>query len=129
MARELERFGYEGFEREVSPWEEEGQGGELFNIDIAWRREKVALELDGPYHYLKKLDKGGSGSEIDGRDGRNIAKERLLKRLGWQVISFSYLQDREREAMTAEEKEQLWGKLLGPLGIAPQGGSDRKVDE
>ena len=120
VARELKRFGYEGLEREVSPWEGEGQGGELFNIDIAWRREKVALELDGPSHYLNKLGKGGSGSEIGGRDGPTIAKERLLKRLGWRVISFSYLENIEREVMAAEKKEQLWGKLLGPFGIAPE---------
>merc|ERR1711981_860366 len=101
---------------------EEGQGSELFKINIAWCREKVALELDGPWHYLKKLGKGGSGSEIGERDGPTIAKERLLKRLGWRVISFSYLQKEEKEAMIAEEKEQLWGKLLGPFGIVPQGG-------
>ena len=129
VAMELQRFGYEGFKREVSPWEEEGEGGELFKIDIAWRREKVALELNGPWHYLKKLVKDGAGSEIGGRDGPTIAKERLLKRLGWRVINFSYLQANEKHLMTTEEKEQLWGKLLGPLGIAPKGGSDQKGDE
>ena len=75
---------------------------------------------------MKKLGKGGSGSEIDGRDGPTIAKERLLKRLGWRVITFSYLQDREREAMAQAERKAMWAQLLGPFGIAPQQGSGRK---
>ncbi|GMH56668.1 hypothetical protein TrRE_jg8475, partial [Triparma retinervis] len=44
IAKELEKFGFGGFEREVSPFGGD-EGGELLKIDIAWVDKKVALEL------------------------------------------------------------------------------------
>ena len=42
VSAELERLGFEGFEREVSP-HIGGEGGELLKIDIAFIRDRVAL--------------------------------------------------------------------------------------
>ncbi|GMH50254.1 hypothetical protein TrRE_jg12323 [Triparma retinervis] len=78
-ARELEKFGFGGFEREVSPFEGD-EGGELLKIDIAWVDKKVALELDGPSHFLKSAKTGKEGR----RNGPTEAKKRLLKSLGWK---------------------------------------------
>jgi len=71
----------------VSPFEGV-EGGELLKIDIAWRKDKVALELDGPTHFLTAL-RGGS-SEIR-LDGPSKAKTRLLESHGWRVHRLSYL--------------------------------------
>mmetsp|Transcript_17625 Transcript_17625/g.44792 ORF Transcript_17625/g.44792 Transcript_17625/m.44792 type:complete len:261 (+) Transcript_17625:174-956(+) len=87
VAKDLVRHGYDGFEREVSPFEGV-EGGELLKIDIAWRKDKVALELDGPTHFLTAL-RGGS-SEIR-LDGPSKAKTRLLESHGWSVHRLSYL--------------------------------------
>ena len=77
---DLEKGGFEGFERETSPWEEGGGVG-MLKIDIAWKEEKVALELDGPSHFLT-----GCGT----RNGSTKAKTELLSALGWKVERFAW---------------------------------------
>jgi very-short-patch-repair endonuclease len=69
-----------GFEhkREVPPVQ--GAGG-MLSIDMACARRRVAVEFDGPWHYLN------NGRE----NGKTVAKRRLLERLGWKVVSLSYL--------------------------------------
>jgi hypothetical protein len=105
MANDLKRFGFSGFETEVTPFDNR-EGGNLLKIDIAWKKEKVALELDGPSHFLSP------SNEID---GPTKAKKRLLKSLGWKVLNMSYLQHRKYEKLSDENKKKLlvgWLKSL-----------------
>jgi hypothetical protein len=66
-------------ENEVSPFPD-SSNSVFMAIDMASREEKVAIEFDGPSHFVRKLD--GSFRH----NGRTLAKTRLLKALGWTVI-------------------------------------------
>jgi len=111
-ARELEKFGFGGFEREVSPFEGD-EGGELLKIDIAWVDKKVALELDGPSHFLKSAKTGKEGR----RNGPTEAKKRLLKSLGWKLRRLDrkvrVKLDKKNEKRRRAFWEKSFGKLLG----------------
>ena len=117
IVRELERFGFTGFKREVSPFDQ-GEGGELLKIDIAFEKERVALELDGPSHFLKSLEERGE-EEDPRRAGSTKAKTRLMESLGWQVLRHGYLSDRKLNKMPEEKRREFWVKKLGELGVEP----------
>ena len=53
---------------------------EFLSIDIAIQESRIAIEVNGPYHYLS--DKS--------LDGSSNSKYRLLEQLGWEVIVISY---------------------------------------
>ncbi|GMH78431.1 hypothetical protein TrST_g4752 [Triparma strigata] len=111
VCKELERWGYGGFEREVSPFEVER---EIFKIDIAWRGEKVALEVDGPTHFLR-----GTDGKLR-RDGPTKAKKRLLEGLGWKVVRLSSRRNEKLKKMEEEGRRKFWKKKLGKVGIHPE---------
>ncbi|CAJ1408388.1 unnamed protein product [Effrenium voratum] len=54
-------------------------------LDIAWPQRKLALEVDGPWHWARTLP-GDVLVEL----GPSRLKRRLLDRLGWQVLHLSY---------------------------------------
>ena len=117
IAKELEQFGFTGFKREVSPFTRD-EGGELLKIDIAFEKERVALELDGPSHFLKKFGEKGEG-EKPRRDGPTKAKTRLMKSLGWKVMRFSWLSKIKLHKRPEEERREFWVKKLGGFGVEP----------
>ena len=53
---------------------------ELLSIDIAIQEPKIAIEVNGPYHYLS--DKT--------LDGSSVLKYRLLEYFGWEVNIIPY---------------------------------------
>ena len=117
IARELERFGFTGFRREVSPFAGH-EGGEQLKIDIVFEKERVALELDGPSHFLKSIEEKGEG-EDPRRDGRTKAKTRLMESLGWKVMRFSSLKKMELDKRSEQERREFWVKKLGGFGVEP----------
>ena len=117
IAKELERSGFKGFRREMSPFAG-SEGGELLKIDIAFEKERVALELDGPFHFLKFLKKKGEG-EKPRRDGSTKAKTRLLESLGWEVTRLGYLNNRKLKKLPGKKRREFWVKKLGKLGVEP----------
>eukprot|EP00187_Rhodella_violacea_P006841 CAMPEP_0174902780 /NCGR_PEP_ID=MMETSP0167-20121228/39846_1 /TAXON_ID=38298 /ORGANISM="Rhodella maculata, Strain CCMP736" /LENGTH=296 /DNA_ID=CAMNT_0016144899 /DNA_START=44 /DNA_END=934 /DNA_ORIENTATION=+ len=117
VAKELSRCGFDGFEMEVPPFEA-GAGGELMKVDIAWKEAKVALELDGPTHFLKSPR--GSAKTLT-RDGPSKAKARLLASLGWKVCGFSYLEAERVNAMSDDDRTQFWKAKLAEFGVRPAG--------
>ena len=110
IAKELEKFGFGGFEREVSPFEGD-EGGELLKIDIAWVDKKVALELDGPSHFLKSAKTGKEGR----RNGPTEAKKRLLKSLGWKVRRLDWKVRVKLDKKNEKERRAFWEKSFGKL--------------
>jgi len=97
----LEEIGFE-HEREVSPFGEgdggkDGDGGgggdfgEFLAIDMACRRRKVAVECDGPSHYLTDLTPGAK-ENYGKENGKTVAKRRLLTQLGWKVVNVPFQQ-------------------------------------
>jgi len=113
VARDLRMFGYQGFVREVSPFKAEG-GGDLLKIDLAWEKEMVAVELDGPSHFLTKPY---TNQYRKRRDGPTVAKERLLRKIGWKYISFSYIRHRTMDFMSKKDRKIVWDTVLGGLDL------------
>lgn len=73
-------------------------------IDIACAERKVAIEVDGPHHYLRKLKK--EEGELSMEDGSTKAKRRFLTRLGWRVINIPFF-EWDRHGSEQEKKEYL----------------------
>jgi RAP domain len=94
---------------------------EILSIDIANIEEKIAIEVDGPTHYVTciddvqgNLDSSGSTIKVNGRleyrvgwtgerqevNGSTALKSRLLQALGWKVIRLPFWE---------------WGALEGDL--------------
>jgi len=118
VVKDLSSFGFNGFERELSPFDN-GDGGNLLKIDIAWGKEKVALELDGPSHFLRPIKKIKVGEETTQipRDGPTKAKKRLLEKLGWKVWRMSHFKKIEYDKLGNQEKMHMWATALRGHGI------------
>ena len=124
FSRLLEEVGFE-HGREVSPFclspclsPFEGGGGRGFSkflaIDMACNKLKVAVECDGPLHYLTSLEPGAR--ENRGREnGKTSAKRRLLTQLGWKVVTVPFFDSRRMESREFVEKNE---KLIGKGGGA-----------
>lgn len=52
-----------------------------YHLDIAFPEQKIAVEVDGPYHYYPDSDEPVA---------KDLLKDYVLKRLGWKVIHISY---------------------------------------
>ena len=63
----------------------------LLSIDIACPDRMIAIECDGPSHYLSTVD----GAEKNRENGPTKAKRRLLQELGWNVINLSWMESRQ----------------------------------
>jgi predicted nucleic acid-binding protein len=77
-------------DEEVSPWND----GEfclappgMLAIDMASRKRRVAIEFDGPSHFLLEA---GSVKVLQLQNGATRAKRRFLRRLGWKVVNIPY---------------------------------------
>ena len=118
-------LGYEGFERDFVPFKGDGAGkslGNFLKIDVAWKKKRVALQLNGPSQFLTRIgEEGGLDNEHKTRDGDTLAKARLLNKMGWKLISFSSFDNMARSEMSTDERKKMWVELLGPCGIAPKG--------
>jgi len=81
----------------------EHETGEGFSLDLAEPEAKLAVEVDGPSHYLKDLS---SGESVD--NGATRYKTRQLRTFGWTVAHISFFgltpQVRVREA-TASRRQ------------------------
>ena len=93
-------------ELEVSPLPNTSLGG-MLAIDVACKEEKIAIEFDGPLHYLKEL---GSGKVSLTENGTTRAKRQFLENLGWTVINIDY-RDWIKAKSSGNEKHWLREKL------------------
>ena len=101
---------------------------EIISIDIANANERIAIEVDGPAHYLNRID-GQYNEHIDDEEysnnenhkfdwdgsrqeatGATLLKTRLLQELGWQVINIPFW---EWKALNgAAEKEDAYCRTM-----------------
>ena len=87
----------------------EHETNEGFSLDLAQPESKLAVEVDGPSHYLKDLLSGESVV-----NGATRFKMRQLRSFGWTVAHISFL---EWNHKTESERRQLVAAKLGELGI------------
>ena len=59
----------------------------MLAIDIACRSQMIAIEFDGPTHFLRSVE---TGEVMNIENGQTKAKRRFLERLGWKVINIHY---------------------------------------
>ena len=79
--------------------------GGFLAIDFACKDRKVAIEFDGPSHFLKANDNDKLTTQ---RDGPTEAKRRLLKMLEWSVINLDF---REFDSAVASGSESEYLRL------------------
>ena len=83
---------------------------EGFSLDLAQPESKLAVEVDGPSHYLKDMS---SGEALV--NGATRFKTRLLRSFGWTVAHISFLDWGDN--MPESERRQLVAAKLDELGI------------
>jgi ABC-type uncharacterized transport system auxiliary subunit len=93
-------------DNEVSPLGSDNASN-FWSIDCACRDRKIAIEFDGPFHFLRL-----AGSRDHGKieNGPTKAKRRFLKSLGWKVINISHFE--WQETRTREGRQNLLEKRL-----------------
>ena len=105
------------FQQEVSTMMEqmgwvhtfEHETNEGFSLDLAQPESKLAVEVDGPSHYLKDLSRGENVV-----NGATRFKTRLLRSFGWAVAHISFLDWNHK---SESERRQFVAFKLGELGI------------
>jgi len=95
---------------EVSP--DSCLSGGILAIDFACPERKIAIEYDGPSHFLKAV---GSGELTSIENGATKAKRRFLELLGWTVINIDY-RDSD-QAQRASNGKQWLLELLNAAGV------------
>ena len=77
-----------------------------FSIDIVLEGRRVAIEANGPFHYVGKLE-----------DGATQLRRRMLEARGWEVVSVPYFEWGPLGSST--EKQQYLEQKLGRLPRPP----------
>ena len=88
----------------------EHKTAEGFSLDLAQPESKLAVEVDGPSHYLKDVS---SGENVV--NGATRFKTRQLRSFGWTVTHISFL---DWDHKSESERRQLVAAKLGELGIS-----------
>jgi very-short-patch-repair endonuclease len=85
----------------------------MLAIDMACTKQKIAIEFDGPSHYLKSV---GTGDVTRLENGATKAKRRFLERVGLKVINLNY-QDWIEVHHNKSEGILLLKKKLSDAGV------------
>ena len=80
-------------------------------LDLAQPESKLAVEVDGPSHYLKNLS-----SAENVVNGATRFKTRQLHSFGWTVTHISFM---DWDHKSERERRQLVAAKLGEMGIIP----------
>ena len=105
----------EGFAQEVQAFDALGKGSVFLAIDIANVDEKVAIELDGPTHFLWHTEErlGRGQFNVSRRaNGKTAFKRRLLQAAGWTVVNISFHDNRVLD-VTARKLRKEVGAVKG----------------
>jgi hypothetical protein len=95
---------------EVSPVTKENMfplPGGMLAIDMACRKQMIAIEFDGPSHFLRDVE---SGKVLEVENGATKAKRRFLERLGWKVVNVRYFD--WAKAKSKEAKRSFVSEML-----------------
>ena len=87
----------------------EHETAEGFSLDLAQPESKLAIEVDGPSHYLQDVTRGENVV-----NGATSFKARLLRSFGWTVAHISFL---DWSHKSDSERRQLVAAKLRELGI------------
>ena len=109
MSQHLKEMGV-SHEMEASPFPTHEFVPGFLAIDAACKERRLAIEFDGPSHFLSNVS---SGKLLKGRveDGPTKAKRRFLERLGWKVVNVRHW-EWALATSNDEKKKLLAAKLL-----------------
>ena len=82
---------------------------EGISLDLADPERKRAIEVDGPYHYLKHVS---TGEYVV--NGATQFKSRLLRALGWQITHVPFY---DWDMKSVPERRQLLKDHLAKIGV------------
>eukprot|EP00808_Paulinella_micropora_P000235 g4125.t1 len=74
------------------------------SVDISIPEQKIAIEVDGPYHF--NYDPDGHASYL----GTTLHKRKLLRAMGWRVVSVPYYEWEQHDSSEAKAR-YLHGKI------------------
>ena len=78
-----------------------------YSLDLALPSSRVAVEVDGPSHFLLPDGRG-----VRKPNGPTLLKRRLLAAAGWRVISVPFY---ELDGLTAVERQTYLERAAAPL--------------
>ena len=78
-----------------------------YSLDLALPSSRVAIEVDGPFHFLLPDDRG-----VRKPNGPTLLKRRLLAAAGWRVISVHFY---ELDGLTPDERQTYMERAAAPL--------------
>lgn len=84
----------------------------FLRIDMAFPQQKVAVQLKGPFSYLKEL---GSSQVTRIPRGHTKAKRRYFEQLGWKVVEIDF-RDWRMVQKQGEPESWLWQQLKDAVG-------------
>ncbi|CAJ1961283.1 unnamed protein product [Cylindrotheca closterium] len=115
---------------------------EMISLDLAQVDTKIGIEVDGPGHFLTKIDNGPTKAAVAGHEssvvfykgryqctfdwnygdqdinGASAMKERMLKKLGWKLVNIPFWE--WYAARGDPEKEEAYCRSkLADAGIVP----------
>ena len=96
-----------GWNHEFEHVTEEG-----ISLDLADPEAKRAIEVDGPFHYLKDVSTGDYVV-----NGPTQFKSRLLRGLGWQITHVPFF---DWDHKSRSERRELLKNHLAKIGATPQ---------
>ena len=86
------------------------RGADGYSLDLALPSSRIAIEVDGPFHFLQPDDRGVRKS-----NGPTLLKRRLLAAAGWRVISVPFY---EWDGLTINEQQAYLEKAVAlPLVV------------
>jgi len=102
-----------GFKHDVEVAPSASVAVDMLAIDFACTEQMIAIELDGPSHFLKAL---GTGVVTTFENGSTKAKRQYLQQLGWTVINIDY-RAYTKAKQNANEKQWML-EILKDAGVS-----------
>jgi hypothetical protein len=82
----------------LSPQEEvRTEEGYSLNFVVEWQGQRVAIEVDGPYHFVGRKPSGAT-----------LLKRRQLRHFGWHLVSIPYWEwiELEKTSRNTDKREE-----------------------
>ena len=96
----------------VAGYAVEAPGGEgCLRVDVALPALHIVLEADGPHQFLRNRKLGGQPQPR----GDTVARDRLLRALGWRVVSVPHTAWEDASGSLSGDQEELVRRLVSHL--------------
>jgi len=96
--------------------------GGVYHLDIVLSNPEagcIAIEVDGPSHFVHLSRQGRAGKYLK-FNAETRLKRRLLKRLGWKVVSLPYTRWKSSGRLKQQHlqhQQELLASLLADAGV------------